>query len=207
LTTRVLLVSPAISSALREARFGGGSEDDLDAAGLRQAEAGREAVRDLPLAARMYVSPSRRCRRTAEVLGLDAEAVSGLAPWTMGRWQGRTLAEVAAEEPAPVRTWLSDPASAPHGGETLLALHDRVGHWLDTLDGAGDEQANDAGRRGQVVCVAEPDIVRATTVHALGADPRVFWRIDVRPLSVTELTARDGRWNLLGGRPLRTGPR
>ena len=54
--------------------------------------------------------------------------------------------------------------------------------------------------------VAEPDVVRAAAVHALGADPMTFWRFDVRPLSVTELTGRGGRWNLLGGRPLHAVP-
>ena len=31
----------------------------------------------------------------------------------MGRWAGRTLDDVAAEEPAEVAGWLADPAAAP----------------------------------------------------------------------------------------------
>ncbi|MGW6743730.1 histidine phosphatase family protein [Streptomyces sp. NPDC055025] len=249
MTTRVMLVSPAFSTALREARFperadqgaadptpargadaatgtatgtadvttgtgthtgahtgsGAGARDTVDASGtvdaldplgLRQAEAVRETF---PRTAALYVSPSHRCRRTAEILGLDTAPLSDLAPCAMGRWQGRTLDEVVAEEPESVAAWLSDPASAPHGGESLLALHARVGHWLDSL---GSDSGEDSG--GRVIAVAEPDIIRAAAVHALGASPRSFWRIDVQPLSVTELSGRDGRWNLLAGRPLRT---
>lgn len=198
MTTRVMFISPAISTALRAARFGegAGDQDELDAVGLRQAEAVRETF---PRAAALYVSPSRRCLRTAEVLGLDAEPLPGLAPCAMGRWQGRTLDEVAAAEPQAVAVWLSDPASSPHGGESLLALHTRVGHWLDTLTTAGPEPDDS---RGRVIAVAEPDIIRAAVVHSLGATPQAFWRIDVRPLTITELSGRDGRWNLLSGRPL-----
>ncbi|MFD5033226.1 histidine phosphatase family protein [Streptomyces sp. NPDC058405] len=210
MTTRVMFISPAISTALRAARFGegAGDQDELDAIGLRQAEAVRETF---PRAAALYVSPSRRCLRTAEVLGLDAEPLPGLAPCAMGRWQGRTLDEVAAAEPQAVAAWLSDPASSPHGGESLLALHTRVGHWLDTLTAEGPEGADRADgadrkapddSRGRVIAVAEPDLIRAAVVHSLGATPQAFWRIDVRPLTVTELSGRDGRWNLLSGRPL-----
>ncbi|MFJ1745872.1 histidine phosphatase family protein [Streptomyces sp. NPDC088116] len=247
MTTRVMFISPAMSTALREARFEGG-DDALDPVGLRQAEAAREAVRDLipdvgpgavrdvvqgigpdPLretrATTLYVSPSPRCRRTAEVLGLDARPLAALAPCAMGRWQGRTLDDVAAAEPESVAAWLSDPAASPHGGESLLALHTRVGHWLDNLSAEKDPVEKDpvekdgaekdgmdkdcaekstypADPPARLIAVAEPDVIRAAAVHALGATPRSFWRFDVRPLTVTELSGRDGRWNLLGGRPL-----
>ncbi|MFJ9213483.1 histidine phosphatase family protein [Streptomyces sp. NPDC102264] len=242
MTTRLMLISPAMNPALREARFphtgepaataagpgagaggepvtGAGGEtmtppggDALDALGLRQAEAVRE---HFPATATAYVSPSPRCRRTAEALGLDARSLPALAPCAMGRWQGRTLDEVAAAEPAALASWLSDPASAPHSGESLLELLARTAHWLDTLgDGApadggaggngtgGNGTAGGGTAGGRLIAVVEPDIVRACAVHALGAPPAAFWRIDVRPLTATELSGRAGRWNLLSGRPL-----
>ncbi|MFE2747455.1 histidine phosphatase family protein [Streptomyces scopuliridis] len=142
----------------------------------------------------------------------------------MGRWQDRTLDEVAAAEPDALASWLSDPASAPHGGEPLLALLARAAHWLDTLsdgslgdgalrdgalgDGApGDDPPGSRTAAGRVIAVAEPDIIRACAVHSLGTTPAAFWRIDVRPLTATELSGRSGRWNLLSGRPLHSsGP-
>ncbi|EGX54895.1 hypothetical protein SZN_35647, partial [Streptomyces zinciresistens K42] len=69
-----MLISPAITAALREARF-----DDacpLDAAGLRRA---RDAAGGLPAAGRAFASPTARCRETARALGLDAVAAPELA--------------------------------------------------------------------------------------------------------------------------------
>ncbi|MEV6423148.1 histidine phosphatase family protein [Streptomyces sp. NPDC051662] len=224
MTTRLMLISPAMNPALREARFPHAEEPadgGLDALGLRQAEAVRETF---PVTT-TYVSPSPRCRRTAEALGLDAKPLPALAPCAMGGWQGRTLDEVAAAEPHALASWLSDPASAPHGGESLLTLLARAAHWLDALGGdthgdgtsddstPGDSTSDDGTPRdrtprgggtagGRVIAVAEPDIIRACAVHALGATPAAFWRIDVRPLTATELSGRAGRWNLLSGRPL-----
>ncbi|MGW6605020.1 histidine phosphatase family protein [Streptomyces sp. NPDC055036] len=231
MTIRLMLISPAMNPALREARFprtdqpattdGGPAArgpvdagpadrepggDELDALGLRQAEAVRETF---PATATTYASPSPRCRRTAEALGLAAKPLPALAPCAMGSWQGRTLDEVAAAEPHALASWLSDPASAPHGGESLLALLARAAHWLDTLadgtpgDGtAGHGTPGDGKAGGRVIAVAEPDIIRACAVHALGATAAAFRRIDVRPLTATELSGRAGRWNLLSGRPL-----
>ncbi len=55
-----------------------------------------------------------------------------------------------------------------------------------------------------MLAVAEPAVVRAAIVHALGLPPALFWRLDVPPLTLTELTGRSGRWNLRCGRPLTT---
>lgn len=69
------------------------------------------------------------------------------------------------------------------------------GAWLDSLNGAG-----------RVLAVAEPSLVRAAVVHALELPPQAFWRLDVTPLTLTELSGRSGRWNLRAGRPLASGP-
>ncbi|MEC4018597.1 histidine phosphatase family protein [Streptomyces sp. H27-D2] len=187
MTVRVILISPAMSAAMREARF----DDDspLDAVGLRQAEA---AYGTLPAGDRVFASPTTRCRRTAEALGVQAEPHAALRPCAMGRWRGRLLDELTASEPEAVTAWLSDPAAAPHGGESLDALCARVAGWFDELSG-------DSGR---VIAVAEPDVVRAAVVHALGTPVPGFWRIDVLPLTLTELSGRAGRWNLRSGRAL-----
>ncbi|MFD3525206.1 histidine phosphatase family protein [Streptomyces sp. NPDC058653] len=234
MTVRVTLISPALSTALREARFGDGP---LDAAGLRQAGAVRDAptvAEQRAAAARVFTSPSERCRQTAEALGLVAEPLPELRTCAMGRWRGRRLDEVGAAEPEAVAAWLGNPAAAPHGGESLEALHSRLGHWLDALDAdalradppgpeplgaeplgaeplgadapGSDPLGKDARpRSARVLAVAEPDVVRALTVHAIGAPAQVFWRIDIQPLTVTELSGRNGRWNLRGGRPLHGG--
>ncbi|MFC4469567.1 histidine phosphatase family protein [Streptomyces xiangluensis] len=187
MTSRVMLISPAISAALREARFDDGCA--LDASGLRLAEA---AAGSLPAGDRALVSPGVRCRETAAGLGLEAADEPALAGLDVGRWRGASLAEVGAEEPEAVARWLADPSYAPHGGESVSGLCDRVAKWLDA---AGQFE-------GRTLAVVEPEIVRAVVVRALGAPEPAFWRIDVPPLSATELSGRAGRWNVRVGRTL-----
>ncbi|MFD8735215.1 histidine phosphatase family protein [Streptomyces sp. NPDC059618] len=190
MTSRLILISAATSEALREARFDDGSP--VDASGLRAARtaAGAGAV---PAAGRVWVSPTARCRQTAEELGLQGGSVmEELGSLDVGRWRGATLAEVSAKEPEAVARWLSDPESAPHDGESVRAYCDRVAERLDAA----------AGFEGRTVAVVEPEVVRAVVVRALGAPEQAFWRVDVQPLSVTELSGRGGRWNLRAGRPL-----
>ncbi|MER5865956.1 histidine phosphatase family protein [Kitasatospora sp. NPDC002040] len=185
MTVRVTFISPAIGAALRGARFEDG--EPLDAVGRGRAEAAAGSVRADGTVA---VSPTARCRETAEALGLTVTTAPGLAGWSMGRWHGLALDEVAAAEPEAVGHWLADPDAAPHGGESLTALCARVAGWLTGLPD------------GPVLAVAEPELVRAAVVHALGVPAQAFWRIDVPPLTATELTGRSGRWNLRCGRPL-----
>jgi broad specificity phosphatase PhoE len=188
MTSRVMLISPAMSVALREARFDDGCP--VDPAGLRLAEA---AATSLPTADRAFVSPGVRCGETAAALGLDPVAEPELAGLDVGRWRGATLAEVSGEEPEAVAGWLADPSSAPHGGESVRDLCERVAKWLDTAADLGS---------GRIVAVVEPEIVRAGVVRALGAPESAFWRIDVPPLTATEFSGRGGRWNVRVGRVL-----
>ena len=194
MAVRVMLVSPAMNAALREARFAG--DAPLDDSGLRHA---RSAAGTLPFADRTVHGPSRRCTLTADALGVRSSAEPALREWELGRWAGAWLDEVSASEPEAVAAWLADPAAAPHGGESLLDLCARVGTWLDSLALDGDSP-------GRVLAVVEPAVVRAAVVRALELPPQAFWRIDVAPLALTDLSGRAGRWNLRCGRPLAPGP-
>ncbi|GAA2716648.1 MULTISPECIES: histidine phosphatase family protein [Streptomyces] len=187
MTVRVMFVSPAMNAALRQARFDDGAA--VEPAGLAKAGAAASA---LPGADRYGCAPSLRCRQTATALGLDTEPVADLGDLDVGRWRGRSLEELAACDADAVAAWLSDPGAAPHGGESLSALVERVGGWLD--------RASDGS--GRILAVAEPAAVRAAMVHALGLPLTVFWRLDVAPLTLTVLTGRTGRWNLQCGQPL-----
>ncbi|MFI9803197.1 histidine phosphatase family protein [Streptomyces sp. NPDC052301] len=187
MTSRVTLVSPATSPSLRQARFYDG--DSIDEVGATRA---REAAGSLRAPARVVASPSARCRQTAAALGLDGVETPELAGLDVGHWRGRTLEEVAATDPAAVGRWLADPGWAAHGGESVRDVCERVGRWLGT--------AQDTD--GRTVAVVEPEVVRAAVVQVLGLPPTSFWRLDVAPLTATELSGRAGRWNLRLGQPL-----
>jgi broad specificity phosphatase PhoE len=91
-----------------------------------------------------------------------------------------------------VGRWLTDPGRAPHGGESVREFCGRIARWLT------DVQDLD----GRTVAVVEPEVLRAAVLHALGMPEAAFWRLDVAPLTATELSGRSGRWNLRLGRPL-----
>ncbi|MFF8931563.1 histidine phosphatase family protein [Streptomyces longwoodensis] len=187
MTSRVTFVSPATSPSLRRARFYDG--DSIDDTGTARARAGAGS---LSVPARVVVSPSARCRQTASALGLVGAETPELAGLDVGHWRGRTLEAVAAAEPEAVAHWLTDPCSAPHGGESVQVLCERVSRWLE---GA-------RAFEGRVLAVVEPEVVRAAVTQALDLPATVLWRLDVPPLTVTELSGRAGRWNLRLGRPL-----
>ena len=187
MTSRITLITPATTPLLRRARFDDG--DSLDESGTAQA---RAAAGSLPPAARGVTSPSVRCRETSGALGLDGVETAELAGLDVGRWRGRTLEEVGAAEPQAVGRWLAEAGSAPHGGESVRDVCMRVGRWLDRVS------ATD----GRTLAVVEPEIVRAAVVHALDMPASGFWRLDVAPLTATELSGRAGRWNVRLGRLL-----
>ncbi|MEU3859243.1 histidine phosphatase family protein [Streptomyces sp. NPDC028722] len=189
MTTRVTLIAPATTPSLRRARFDDG--DSLDGAGAAEAGAAAEHV---PAAGQVLTSPSTRCRETASALGLDAIQAAELAGLDVGRWRGRMLADVGGAEPAALARWLADPDAVPHGGASVRDLCERVGRWLERCGRTG----------GRTVAVVEPEVVRAVVVHVLDVPLAAFWRLDVPPLTATEVTGRSGRWNLRLGHPLGT---
>ena len=86
-----------------------------------------------------------------------------------------------------VAAWMEDPAAAPHGGESLLALLERVVAGSSPGRGRRANGGRDP-RGGHPRCL----------VCALDAPVQAFWRLDVAPLSRTVLHAHEGRWTVRG---------
>lgn len=84
---------------------------------------------------------------------------------------------------------MGDPDSAPHAGESVVALIHRVRAWLDAVSQSP----------GRVIAITHPAVIRVAVLVALDAPPKSFWRIDVEPVSRTVLYFRDGRWTLKSG--------
>ncbi|MFI6759703.1 histidine phosphatase family protein [Micromonospora sp. NPDC050417] len=185
---RLVLVSHASTPAVRRAAFP--LDEPLDQHGLAAATT---AAATLIRYDEVRCAPARRCTQTATALGLTPTPDDGLRDGDLGRWSGRTLDEVAADEPDAVATWLTDPAAAPHGGESLDDLIARTGTWLRELPGTART----------VIAVTHPMVIRALVVNAIAATPASFWRIDIAPLTATVLGGGAGRWNLRrSGEPL-----
>jgi broad specificity phosphatase PhoE len=189
---RLKLLCQASTRAVRSAAFP--ADEPLDVHGRRKLAA-------FPLrlggADRWATSPALCARETAEALKIDAIVEPLLRDCDYGRWTGRSFEAVQAEEPEAVTEWLRNPAAAPHGGESLLALTERVGGWLEA------QKAID----GATIVVTHASVIRAAIVHAIEAEPRSFWRIDVAPLSLARLNGGDGRWTLASVGPVRANSR
>lgn len=178
---RLLLLRHASTTATRSLAFPG--DEPLD-------ERGRAAAAELtgiflPLD-EILSSPAARCRETAEAAGLSPWVEPELIECDFGSWAGRTLADLSDDEPEAVTAWMTDPSACPHGGETQAGFSERIARWLD----------GQAHLEGRALAITHGGVVKAALVHALGAPPAAFWRIDIAPLALTELHAHDGLWTV-----------
>jgi broad specificity phosphatase PhoE len=186
-TARLDLLAHGATAATRGARFP--DDDSLEASAVGALEALRGRLRPY---AQVLTSPARAARETAAALGFDAEVETGLSECDYGRWRGRASKDVAEREPDEFAAWLGNPAAAPHGGESIAALIERVGAWLTQA----------LARESATLAVTHASVVRAAIVNGLGAGSSSFARIDVAPLSLARLSGHAGRWNLVALGPL-----
>lgn len=122
---------------------------------------------------------------TAIGLDISASISEDLCDCDFGSWRGRELGQVQKEDPTGVVSWLTDPAAAPHGGESIEALVKRVKGWLD--------RQRDTGH---TIVVTHPSIIRSAIVLVLNAPLQSFWRVDVAPISLTDLRYNGSIWTL-----------
>src|SRR5262249_34487252 len=126
MTLRLSLICHGATAATRSAAFS--RDEPLEPGAVRRAETVGKALRP---PARAWTSPALRACQTAAALGITASAEPALRDCDHGRWAGRRLADLATEDPDGVAAWLSDPAAAPHGGESLEDLRRRAAAWID----------------------------------------------------------------------------
>ena len=185
---RLTLVSHAMTDAMAVGRFP--VDEPLNDAGCRQvAGVAGPTIRDVAEGARVVAGPEQRARQTAQLLGLQPTTESALADLDCGRWRGKTLDCVPPED---LEVWLTEPAQAPHGGESIVNLIDRVAGWLQTLK-------PQTGNTSRTLAVTHPAVIRAAILLALdipAVAPKSFWRIDITPVSRTVMHFRGECWTL-----------
>jgi len=139
----------------------------------------------MPPAAQVLSAPERRTQQTCLALGLGFTLTDGLRDCDYGRWRGRKIEQIQAEDQEGVLAWLSDPSAAPHGGESIERLVGRAGTWMEK-------------RRAvkHTIAVTHPAVIRAAIVHALQIPAQTFWRIDIPPSTVTDLRFNGRVWTL-----------
>ncbi len=181
MTPRITLICHATTAGLRAATFGG--DDSLDEQG--RAKALRLAGR-LGRVDQCWSSPAARARETAAALGLSPVVDERLRDCDYGRWTGLRFQQVLLREPRKLVSWIRKPEAAPHGGETIPQVLQRVAAWV----------AERSKEQGRMVAITHAAVIRAAIVHVLQAQLPSFWRVDVLPLSQTELRTNGRRWVL-----------
>jgi broad specificity phosphatase PhoE len=179
---RLLIVAHAATQATNAPAFGGHGEV---IPGEVRRLSGRFAT---------WVSgPEDACQATAVRLGGTAEPIHDLRECGFGAWTGRSLVDIAVDDPVGLEFWMHDPHASPHGGESLAELIKRAGSVLD------DHPWPD----GRSVAVVTPLVARALLVHALGAAPEVIFHIDIAPLSRALISRSQQTWRLSRLEPTR----
>jgi broad specificity phosphatase PhoE len=190
MVTRISLVAHATTRDLRSATFGG--DAPIDDVGRRTAE---KLVGSLGRVDHVWTSPALRARETAEVLGLTANTDDRLRETDFGKWTGMKFNQVLIRSPHKLFSWIKNPSTAPHGGETIPQVMERVASWIR-------ERGKD---EGHTVAITHASVIRAAIVYVIEAGLPSFWRIDVVPLARADLRTNGRRWVLRSLAPLTAG--
>ncbi|WP_192564311.1 histidine phosphatase family protein [Pseudomonas gozinkensis] len=176
-TTRLTLICHARTVAQKLACFP--TNEAVEETLLASCSAGSR----FDAASRLICGPELRTRQTAEWFGREARIDEALRDCDWGRWQGQSIKDLQRYEPDALLAWLEDPHAAPHGGESVAQLRERVAAWLVSLQATP----------GHVVAVTHPFVIRAALMQVVQGE--AFHSIDVEPLAAVELRFT-GRWRL-----------
>lgn len=165
------------TQANAEARLVGRLDPPLTDLGRQQAASMAPAVSG---ATRVITSPLLRARQTADALGLPVTVDERWIEVDYGIYDGRRLGDVPSELWS---HWRADVSFAPEGGESLLAVGNRV---FDACESLVEEATT-----SDVVVVTHVSPLKAAVAWALGSDAEVVWRMFVDLASVTRISVGD----------------
>jgi broad specificity phosphatase PhoE len=180
LPTRLTLISNAPTDAVRSATF---PLDEPLLASEKERITSIEWV--APRSQNVCCGPEKRTLQTAVALGLAPTVVTQLMDLDYGNWTGRKFDDLLGSDPNGVAVWLADPNAVPHGGESIAQLIVRIDSWMNEQIG-----------QGHTIAVTHPAVIRASIVAALKVPAQSFWRIDISPLSLTDLRFGGQHWTM-----------
>jgi probable phosphoglycerate mutase len=154
----------------------------LTETGVQQAAAAAKRLASAGIGA-IVTSPLQRAARTAEevaaVTGVPVVTDDGFRETDFGVWEGLTFAEVRERWPSEVTRWLADPEVAPPGGESFVAVSERVTAALHRVL---------AGREGQtVLIVSHVTPIKMLVAAALLAPPPALYRMHLDVAALCEI--------------------
>lgn len=177
--TRLTLLCHGETTASRKIGF---AADEPLAVSEAEKAAGLAAFVGRP--ERIICSPAQAAQQTARALLLPHVVDPVFRDLDYGRWGGRTLADVGEVEAEALDAWAGDASAAPHGGESIISLTERMRGWM----------AENIQIGGHHLIVTHAAVIRAMILVALDAPPNSFWKIDIEHLSITDLRSDGRRW-------------
>ncbi|PKH07996.1 histidine phosphatase family protein [Moritella sp. Urea-trap-13] len=136
-----------------------------------------------------FHSPLLRAQQTAQLLGVDSQSETALIEMSWGEWEGKTLAQLRAQDPINVAKQEALGLDLrPAGGESPRLVAERVSDWLGSLD--NDNTVKHMG------CVSHKGIIRA--IYACATD----WNMLAKPLHKIDFYCaqhfcfEQGRWSI-----------
>ena len=164
-------------NAAHRIQGGGAAEVDLNAAGVAQAEAAAEGLARAGLTFdRIYASPYRRARHTAEIIcarvGGSPVFDDRLREIDFGDYNGTTYMEGGYIDANIRAAFENPPAYVPRSGESYQQFLERVGDFLER------EVKPLEGACGKVLVVAHRGVLNAVAMILGGRELSQFWRND-----------------------------
>lgn len=157
--TRLALLRHGPTSWTREHRLQGRTDIPLDDGG--RAEVRRWRLPPDAAEFRWRVSPLRRAVETAALLGIEATLEPRLVEMSWGKWEGRRVVDLGAEDGAAFAAWEARGLDLePPGGESPRAVQRRLAPLL--------KEIADADR--PVAAVTHKGVIRAVLALATGWD-------------------------------------
>lgn len=171
---RLVLLRHGQTDYNAEGRMQGHLDSHLTAAGHEQAAAAAPVLAALA-PDRLISSDLRRAVDTAEVVGaacgLPVKFDARLRETHLGSWQGRTVPEIEGDHPGAIAAWRSDPAFAPPGGESRIAVVARSRPVVDELEA---EFADGDARSETALLVAHGGMIAGLVTGLMDLPPATW---------------------------------
>ena len=175
---------------------GGAAEVDLNTTGVSQAETAAEGLSRAGLSFdRIYASPYRRARHTAEIIcarvGGSPVLDDRLREIDFGDYNGSSYGESGYEDDNIRAAFESPQDFVPHSGESYPQFLTRIGDFLDNelkpLEGICDK----------VLVVAHRGVLNAVATILTNRELSQFWKNDTGNCGMDVAELRDGVFTLV----------